>query len=660
ENSTHNIAEKSHVEGDLGSLKFEMPELKTDNEFKALAIAIDKMANDLSSNAEKTLTAQMRAQQAESENVRLEERARDAERIASLKSSVASLLENMPSLVFSKSVETGEYLACNHLFAEYACKNSPEEVVGLTDHDIFDKETADHFVKDDKKAVESDTPCTFIENVADAAGNPKQFKTTKFKFIDTTGRKCLLGMCLDITEVVETKKESEKTKEAYEKVLSENVTYSNIAMALSSDYSYLYYVDLKTNKYTEFGSEVSSHELSEKETGEDFFVTSRKKAMEIIYKDDLQAFLDVFTKENILKAIDETGKFAYTYRFIPDGGEPIYANMKITRMENDADHIVVGVSDVDAQMRSQEEAERAREERITYARIMALSGDFICIYAVDPQTGSYTEYSSTKDYEGLGLAKTGADFFNESKAEITRVVHPEDVEGLQKALNGEKMIAEIEKNGIFVYDYRLLIGGVPVYVSLKAALVDEKGGRELIVGVVNVDTRVKREQKYEHDISVERNKALLDALTGIKNKQAYAEAEAKLNARINAEPSLKFAICVFDVNNLKHVNDTEGHQMGDLLIKRASNMICNIFKHSPVYRVGGDEFAVIAEGHDYDNIDALVATFEERSKRNARMRAVVVAAGMSKYLNDNCVSDVFVRADAKMYENKKLLKECAL
>ena len=65
--------------------------------------------------------------------------------------------------------------------------------MGLTDFEIFDPATARHFAEDDKKALSMEEPYIFFEDVPDAAGNQKQLQTTKLKFIDETGRLCLLG-----------------------------------------------------------------------------------------------------------------------------------------------------------------------------------------------------------------------------------------------------------------------------------------------------------------------------------------------------------------------------------------------------------------------------------------------------------------------------------
>ena len=132
------------------------------------------------------------------------------QRIAELTASVRSLLTNMPALTFSKDVEHGRYLACNQMFAEYANKSRPEEVVGLTDFEIFDEVTARHFVEDDKKALSMDEPYVFFEDVPDAAGVQKQFQTTKLKFTDETGRLCMLGMCVDVTEMMTIKRKNDE------------------------------------------------------------------------------------------------------------------------------------------------------------------------------------------------------------------------------------------------------------------------------------------------------------------------------------------------------------------------------------------------------------------------------------------------------------------
>lgn len=143
---------------------------------------------------------------AERENRRLMQEVQSAAKLAEIMGAVSSLLTNMPAMSFSKDAETRGYLACNQAFAEYAGKSSPEEVVGHTDYDLFDAETASHFVKDDTKALNMDEAYVFFEDVPDATGTVfRNLQTTKLKFTDGGGRLCLLGMCVDVTEMTRIK-----------------------------------------------------------------------------------------------------------------------------------------------------------------------------------------------------------------------------------------------------------------------------------------------------------------------------------------------------------------------------------------------------------------------------------------------------------------------
>ena len=570
-------------------------------------------------------------------------------RIRELSRSVTTLLDNMPALTFYKDKDTGKYLACNQAFALSAGKKHPREVIGLTDHDIYDPVTADHFVEYDKKALAMDKPFVYFEDVLDAKGNHRRFQTTKLKFTDPLGKERLLGMCVDVTE-------TEKAKEAYEAAIKESLTYARIARALSTDYVYLYYVDLDTDEFIEYRSDSSEENLRFERRDNDFFRRARTDAIKVIDKADQEVFLAAFTKTNIISKIDSIGTFTLTYRMRSNGSSVCY-NMKASRIKGDDSHIIIGVNNVEAQMKDQEALVRAREERITYSRITALSGDFICIYTVDPETDDFVEYGATSEYEALGLQKSGKDFFGVSKKEGKRSVYPEDLGRFEAFMNKETVFNEIKENGIFAFNYRLMIHGEPVYVMLKATIVEEQDGPQLIVGVINVDAQVKREQNYLKDLSIAREKADMDALTGVKNKHAYIDLEAAINQRIDENNPVEFAIAIFDVNGLKYVNDHNGHAAGDEHIKSACKVICDIFKHSPVFRVGGDEFVAIIQGSDYARLDELVNELDKVNRENAKSGKVVTACGTARYVQgDRNVAAVFERADKLMYENKRGLK----
>lgn len=157
--------------------------------------------------------------------------------------------------------------------------------------------------------------------------------------------------------------------------------------------------------------------------------------------------------------------------------------------------------------------------------------------------------------------------------------------------------------------------------------------------------------------------AYRDGLTGCKNKTAYLEAEARVNEQIRTgRPS--FCVVVFDLNNLKVVNDTRGHDFGDMMIINSARLICRVFKHSPVFRIGGDEFVALLETADMENYVELLRQFEEEmADWNVRAGEgdvqVSIARGFAVYNEDVDMSfhNVFKRADDAMYLNKAEMKK---
>ena len=172
----------------------------------------------------------------------------------------------------------------------------------------------------------------------------------------------------------------------------------------------------------------------------------------------------------------------------------------------------------------------------------------------------------------------------------------------------------------------------------------------------DIDAQIRQEEEYSRRLAQARIEANIDALTGVKNRNAYRVYEERLNAQINIGRAPEFAIIILDVNDLKKVNDNEGHKAGDQYLRDACRIVCMTFKRSPVFRVGGDEFAVLSQGDDYAHIDELVEQVNCHNDEALENGGIVIALGMSRYEADEKVSAVYERADKKMYENKSILK----
>lgn len=175
----------------------------------------------------------------------------------------------------------------------------------------------------------------------------------------------------------------------------------------------------------------------------------------------------------------------------------------------------------------------------------------------------------------------------------------------------------------------------------------------------NFHTTRIRERESSKQLSMAQQKATTDQLTGVKNRYAYSRKENELDSRIERNSVDNFAIVVCDINNLKVVNDKLGHNFGDKCICGICSMICKTFKHSPVFRIGGDEFVIVLENEDFNNRDALIKELNAIAAENEAAVGSTVAVGISEFKkdSDDSVLKVFTRADEIMYMNKTAMKK---
>ena len=165
-------------------------------------------------------------------------------------------------------------------------------------------------------------------------------------------------------------------------------------------------------------------------------------------------------------------------------------------------------------------------------------------------------------------------------------------------------------------------------------------------------------------INIEKDISSHDPLTKVMSRISYDNKIKEFDKKLRDEPeTVKFAICECDLNNLKMINDTFGHDAGDKYIINCCKLICDIFKHSPVYRIGGDEFVAILQSDDYDNLDLIKRSLmdicvDEITKAVPLSQKKSFAAGFAVFnsSSDHTFGDVMKRADIEMYENKKMLK----
>ena len=169
----------------------------------------------------------------------------------------------------------------------------------------------------------------------------------------------------------------------------------------------------------------------------------------------------------------------------------------------------------------------------------------------------------------------------------------------------------------------------------------------------------KREQEQMEEIGTAKELAYTDSLTGTYSRIACVELEEDIDKKITDNSIDAFALVVFDLNDLKLINDKLGHYSGDEYIINSVNEIKAFFPHAPLYRFGGDEFIALLQKEDYKNRRETLDLFNKKIDENFNTGEPIIATGISDYRPglDNTFRAIFVRADERMYVRKRQLKE---
>ena len=456
--------------------------------------------------------------------------------------------------------------------------------------------------------------------------------------------------------------DEEYRRRAMEKEIArQREVYNQITASLAGQYDTLYYIDIETSTYVEISSTDEYKKLNVPATGKDFFAESRRSIRKYVHPEDQESVLKLHYKDAMLLNLKHRNSFSMAYRLVVDNQVKHIRHTEI--MSGDKKHIIVCVENIDEEVRASLEFKETKEKSVTYSRIAeSLASHYDLIYYIDVQTQHYIEFSSHKLYGELDIKEEGDDFFRIAEQNAERVIHPEDRDRIIAFVNRDNFISQLENNRCLVEDYRMVVdGGEPQYTRMTVSMSSDK--THFIMCIENRQEAVRKEKELLQSLSMANEFARKDGLTGTRNKTAYHEYEKGLEQELYENKDLKFGIVICDLNDLKLINDTQGHKAGDDYIKSACKLICRVFAHSPVFRVGGDEFAVVLKGQDYVERGNLMDSFRRQIEENIRIgNGALVASGMAEYQSDSdrSVDDVFKRADSRMYEDKVHIKELKL
>ena len=286
-----------------------------------------------------------------------------------------------------------------------------------------------------------------------------------------------------------------------------------------------------------------------------------------------------------------------------------------------------------------------------------LAKHYDSMYYVDIESDNFIEFFHSQMLSDLKLPEQGTDFFAFLTERARQIVHPDDLSFVLELINKEKLLKKLSVSRSSLIVCRFILDGKVMHICHICMMCDDN--KHILGCIRNIEEEYQEREKQEQLMKSTERLARLDELTGIKNKNAYAEHVSVIDDMIGRGDEIQFGVVMCDINDLKRINDSRGHSFGDEVIQRACRIICSIYKTSTVYRIGGDEFVVILVGEDYETRAQLLERLKAESETNGRLRSgPVIACGMAVYHHgvDMSFNEVFERADGRMYDNKERLK----
>ncbi|MBQ4238908.1 MAG: PAS domain-containing protein, partial [Ruminococcus sp.] len=479
------------------------------------------------------------AERAKEDNRKLIEEIQSVAKIGDLMGLAASVLSDTPALSFSKDAKTGKYLACNQSFVDFKHKSSADEVIGKTDYDLYDAATAEQFIQHDRKALSMDKPYVFFEEILTPDGKEIRYmQTTKTKFTDSAGRLCILGLCVDITQMMHLKATETKQKELeqrlvlQQKLLEEELVRDQQDMmitALASDYRSVYHINLDTNVGICYRGDPEDTDKLPDGTAFPFLERFEYYANNFVTDKYRADFLDFIQPENIRRRLRNEPIIAYRY-LVKRGGREYYEMIRMANVrhaneggDRTVHAIGLGLTIIDAEMRksmaqsnalsialeSAKEANKAKtaflsnmshEIRTPMNAIIGLNSLALHDESLSDQTREYLIKTGESARHLLGLIN---DILDMSRIESGRMIlRREDfsLRGMLEQIN-TMVMAQCSEKGL-KYECKV-IGGVSDYyigddMKLKQILINTLSNAiKFTEAPGNVTLTVERTAVYE-------------------------------------------------------------------------------------------------------------------------------------------------------------------
>lgn len=414
-----------------------------------------------------------------------------------------NMLKYMPATAFTKDALTGQYMVCNELFAKYAVNGKPSDVIGKSDYDLFDKETADHFHEDDMNAVTSDGPMIFREDTPDSNGDIHHFQTTKVCFSDGEGRKYVLGMSIDISDTILLQNKVDELQARKE--------FHDIIEIMLNNYECIFLYDVETESIKLVSAKDNIIVDFEKYVNSDSDIESIKEEIvnEYAHPEDASMLLSFLEPSNICNELKDKKESMIVFRR-KFGNAYKYVSVKAGKKEAKEERpkqIVIGFEMVDDQVRANEEQ---------HAIIDNFTSDFACVYYLSVVRNKRemitSQYRTNQMFvENIPGWTSETSFRGRINLLCEYFVAPDGKDAFLQQMSRDVIIEKLTTDDVYFVNF--LANGIGVtnkYYQFKFTSVKNKNNGKLkgmVVGLRCIDEEKKKELDFNEKLMREKARA---------------------------------------------------------------------------------------------------------------------------------------------------------
>ncbi len=529
------------------------------------------------------------------------------------------ILDNIPAYVFSKNRE-GQYTYVNKLLSMLHAK-SQEEIIGLTDFDLFPTGAASEFVKNDQLVFEKHRTVRALEDGGvDEYGIERSYLSVKCPLENEDGDvEEMLGMSVDISEQQRLEKALRNSEEKLNSILD------NMKARV--------YIKDKDGKYTYANEELCR-----------ILGTDR---INLLGKDDYDLF-ETETAVGFRATDDQVYKTAKKVSSLevsvePESGEKrYYWSVKVPLLDSHGTpHSLLGISTDITEQKRLEKALMRNERQLT----TILDNIKAHVYIKDINyTYSYVNKDMC-DYLDMSredvIGKTDIDIFGQEYSDLFRKTDRQVLDLVENSTCIEESFDTKTQEKRFFW-------------SVKVPLINDLGNPYAILGI---SSDVSEQKRLEEKL---RKMASTDALTGINNRRYFLELFENEIQRARRYGN-QLSLLMLDIDHFKQINDTYGHSVGDTAIREMTRICLDCMRNTDVIgRLGGEEFALLLPETDVTGAWQIAQRIRAQTESN---RFSTGGEDLGKYtaslglttLNeaDETPDDMLKRADIALYVAKE-------